>query len=113
MRVAAFTFPAALIGLAAAQSLPVAWFWLFVTGISAIIFTALSNGALQLLVEDRYRGRLMALWVGVHRVVTDGGLAGLGCTRARDDCAAGGGVASSILLLVTGAMRGAEFWRRV
>ncbi|BAH37630.1 major facilitator superfamily protein [Gemmatimonas aurantiaca T-27] len=114
MRVAAFTFPAALIGLAAAQSLPVAWFWLFVTGISAIIFTALSNGALQLLVEDRYRGRLMAFYglvfIGLSQMV--GSLA-LGALARAMTAPLAIGVASSILLLVTGAMRGAEFWRRV
>lgn len=114
MRVAAFTFPAALIGLALAQSLAMAWFWLFITGISAIIFTALSNGALQLLVEDRYRGRLMAFYglvfIGLSQMV--GSLA-LGALARVMTASLAIGVASSILLLATLLMRRAEFWRRV
>ena len=97
-----------------AGSLHLAWFWLFVTGLSAILFAALSNGALQLLVDEQYRGRLMAfyglVYIGLSQAV---GSFTLGAMARAMTAAHAIGIAAVVLLAVTVAMRRAEFWSRV
>ncbi|WP_337169260.1 MFS transporter [Gemmatimonas aurantiaca] len=114
MRVAAFTFPGALIGFAFAGSLHLAWFWLFITGLSAILFAALSNGALQLLVDEQYRGRVMAFYglvfIGLSQAV---GSFSLGAMARVMTAAHAIGIAAFVLLGVTVGMRRAGFWERV
>jgi MFS family permease len=114
MRAAGIVFPMTLLGVASSRSLHVAWIFLFVTGVSMIIFTALSNVALQLLVEDRYRGRLMAFYalvfIGLSQAV---GSLGLGALARAITAPLAIGVTASLLLVVTVSMRRAEFWRRV
>lgn len=114
MKAAAVTFPVALMGFALAPTQHVAWGWLFVTGIAAIVFTALSNGALQLMVEDRYRGRLMAFYglvfIGLSQAV---GSFGLGALARVTTAAHAIGITAAVLLFATLAMRDAAFWRKV
>ncbi|HEY0931428.1 MAG TPA: MFS transporter [Gemmatimonas sp.] len=114
MRVAAMVFPVTLLGLTMTRSLHVAWLFLFVTGVSMIVFTALSNVALQLLVDDRYRGRLMAFYalvfIGLSQAVGSLGLGALARAITAPHAIA---VTASILLMATVSMRRAEFWRRM
>lgn len=59
---AAVLFPIALIAFALTTHVVAAHLLLFAIGVAMIIFNALSNGVLQLLVDDAYRGRLMAFY---------------------------------------------------
>jgi MFS family permease len=62
LTVSAIAYPTLLLLLAASRA---TWFALLVLpllGVSLIVFNSLANGMLQLLVDDAYRGRLMALY---------------------------------------------------
>ena len=59
---AGLAFPTLLLGFAYTTTLAMAYVVLFATGVAMITFNALSNGVLQLLVEEKYRGRLMAFY---------------------------------------------------
>jgi len=59
---ASLAFPVLLIAFAASRTPLVANVLLVLTGIMMIMFNSLSNGVLQLLVAEQYRGRLMALY---------------------------------------------------
>jgi MFS family permease len=58
-------FTAGVLGVAASPSLPVALAWQACAGFGMIRYTATTNTLLQLLVDDRYRGRVM----GLHTVM--------------------------------------------
>ena len=66
-------FPLLLIALALATTSTQAMIVLFFTGSTMIIYNALGNGILQLLVREEYRGRLMAfyalLFVGLSQLL--------------------------------------------
>lgn len=62
LRTTAITFPALVIMLVITTDEIIAQFLLFSIGLIMIMFNALSNGTLQLLVPDEFRGRLMAFY---------------------------------------------------
>ncbi len=62
LTIASLIFPALLIAFACTRSALVANALLIVTGSAMIMFNSLSNGILQLLVAEQYRGRLMAFY---------------------------------------------------
>lgn len=55
-------FPLLILIFAIVKNVAAAHVILFFTGLTMIMFTALSNGTLQGIVEEEYRGRLMALY---------------------------------------------------
>lgn len=69
----ALAFPVLLLLFAMTRDATLATALLLLTGIAMIMFNALSNGTLQLLVADEYRGRLMAFYslvfVGLSQMV--------------------------------------------
>lgn len=112
---AALLFPSLLIAFAYTRAQSLAFVLLFASGLAMITWNALSNGVLQLMVEERFRGRLMAFYslvfVGLSQAVGSfaiGALArGMGASAAIALCAV-------VLLgaaLIT--MRRSEFWRVV
>lgn len=114
MRRASFGFPAVLIGFALSGSQHIAWIWLFLAGISAIVFTALINGALQLLVDERYRGRLMAFYSLVFLGLSQAlGSLVLGALARVSTAGIAIGASALVLLAVTFAMRRAQFWAKM
>jgi len=64
--VTGIAFPALVLGFSTVSNLAVAHMLLFAIGVVLIAFSALSNGALQLLTPDEYRGRLMAFYSLVY-----------------------------------------------
>jgi MFS family permease len=70
---AAVLFPILLIAFAYTRWVPLSYALLFASGLAMIMWNALSNGVLQLMVEERYRGRLMAFYalafVGLSQAV--------------------------------------------
>ena len=112
---AALLFPSLLIAFAYTRAVPAAYALLFASGLAMITWNALSNGVLQLMVDEQYRGRLMAFYslvfVGLSQAVGSfaiGALArGVGAPAAIALCAV-------VLLgaaLIT--MRRSGFWRAV
>ena len=100
---AAIAFPMLLVAFALTTTLRVAYGVLFATGVAMIIFNALSNGVLQLLVDERFRGRLMAFYSLVF----------VGLSQA---VGAGPGIAMSAVVLLGAsliALRWSDFWRIV
>ena len=96
-------------------TLAMAYVVLFATGVAMITFNALSNGVLQLLVEEQYRGRLMALYslvfVGLSQAVGSFAMGAL----ARVVTAPHAIAISAVLLMLASlyALRFSDFWRRV
>ena len=70
---AAVAFPLTLLLFALTTNVWAAHLLLFAIGVVMIMFNALSNGVLQLLVDDAYRGRLMAFYslvfIGVSQAI--------------------------------------------
>lgn len=105
---AALAFPLLLLAFAFTRTPWLANVLLLLTGMAMIMFNSLSNGVLQLLVDERYRGRLMAFYslvfVGLSQAV--GSLA-LGALARL----IGGGPAIAACALVLAVASGAA-WRR-
>jgi MFS family permease len=112
---AGLAFPSLLLGFAYTTTLAMAYVVLFATGVAMITFNALSNGVLQLLVEEQYRGRLMALYslvfVGLSQAVGSFALGAL----ARAITAPHAIACSAVVLMLASlyALRYSDFWRRV
>ncbi|WP_411282169.1 MFS transporter [Gemmatimonas sp.] len=112
---AGLAFPTLLLGFAYTTTLTMAYVVLFATGMAMITFNALSNGVLQLLVEEKYRGRLMAFYslvfVGLSQAVGSfalGALAGV--------VSAPHAIAISAVVLICAsvyAIKYSDFWKRV
>lgn len=114
MRAATYGFPVVLIGFALSGSQHLSWVWLFMAGVWSIMFGAITNSALQLLVEEKFRGRLMAFYglvfLGLSQAV---GSLMLGALARLTTAGAAIAASASLLLVITVAMRKAEFWRRI
>ena len=112
---AAIAFPALLFAFAVTSHPVLVWPLLFLTGIAMIAFNALSNGVLQLLVDEAYRGRLMAFYslvfIGLSQAV--GGVTLGALARWAGAPAAIAGSASILLVAALATWRRATFWRRV
>ncbi|QJR36191.1 MFS transporter [Gemmatimonas groenlandica] len=112
---AGLAFPTLLLGFAYTTTLTMAYVVLFATGVAMITFNALSNGVLQLLVEEKYRGRLMAFYslvfVGLSQAVGSFAIGAL----ARVVTAPHAIAASAVVLMLASlyALRYSDFWRRV
>ncbi|MCA2993173.1 MFS transporter [Gemmatimonas sp.] len=112
---AAIAFPLLLLAFAYTRHVLLAYLLLFCSGLAMIMWNALSNGMLQLMVEERYRGRLMAFYalvfVGLSQALGSLGIgvvAGLIGAPAAIACCAVVLLAASLV-----TMRRASFWRRV
>lgn len=112
---AALAFPLLLLAFAFTRTPWLANVLLLLTGMAMIMFNSLSNGVLQLLVDERYRGRLMAFYslvfVGLSQAV---GALALGALARM----LGGGPAIALCALVLAVASGAAwrrgmFWRQV
>ena len=112
---AGLAFPTLLLGFAYTTTLAMAYVLLFATGLAMITFNALSNGVLQLLVEEKYRGRLMAFYslvfVGLSQALGSFAMGAL----ARAVTAPHAIAISAVLLMLASlyALRFSDFWRRV
>ena len=112
---AAVAFPTLLLGFAYTTTLAMAYAVLFATGMAMITFNSLSNGVLQLLVEEKYRGRLMAFYslvfVGLSQAVGSFAIGAL----ARAITAPHAIACSAVVLMLASlyALRFSDFWRRV
>ena len=112
---AGLAFPTLLLGVAYTTTLAMAYVLLFATGLAMITFNALSNGVLQLLVEEKYRGRLMAFYslvfVGLSQALGSFAMGAL----ARVVTAPHAIAISAVLLMLASlyALRFSDFWRRV
>ena len=112
---AAVAFPTLLLGFAYTTTLAMAYVVLFATGMAMITFNSLSNGVLQLLVEEKYRGRLMAFYslvfVGLSQAVGSFAIGAL----ARVITAPHAIACSAVVLMLASlyALRYSDFWRRV
>lgn len=112
---AAMLFPSLLIAFAYTTHVALAYALLFASGLAMITWNALSNGILQLIVDEPFRGRLMAFYslvfVGLSQAVGSfaiGALARLlGASAAIAMCAV------VLLGASTITMRRSTFWRRV
>ncbi len=105
---AALAFPLLLLAFAFTRTPWLANVLLLLTGMAMIMFNSLSNGVLQLLVDERYRGRLMAFYslvfVGLSQAV---GALALGALARL----IGGGEAIAVCALVLAVASGVA-WRR-
>lgn len=112
---AALAFPALLLGFAYTTTVGLASVVLFATGMAMITFNALSNGVLQLLVEERYRGRLMAFYsmvfVGLSQAVGSFAIGALARAITAPNAIAMAAVALFSASLF--ALRRSDFWKRV
>ena len=112
---AGVAFPTLLLGFAYTTTLAMAYVVLFATGMAMITFNSLSNGVLQLLVEEKYRGRLMAFYslvfVGLSQAVGSFAIGAL----ARVITAPHAIACSAVVLMLASlyALRYSDFWRRV
>ena len=112
---AGLAFPTLLLGFAYTTTLAMAYVVLFATGMAMITFNSLSNGVLQLLVEEKYRGRLMAFYslvfVGLSQAVGSFAIGAL----ARVITAPHAIACSAVVLMLASlyALRYSDFWRRV
>jgi MFS family permease len=112
---AALLFPATLIVFAVTTNIVAAHLLLFAIGIAMIIFNALSNGVLQLLVDDAYRGRLMAFYslvfIGISQAF---GSFALGAAARWFGSAAAIGTSAGILFVASCyAWQRRDFWKHV
>ena len=112
---AGLAFPTLLLGFAYTTTLTMAYVVLFATGVAMITFNALSNGVLQLLVEERYRGRLMAFYslvfVGLSQAVGSFAIGALAHAITAPHAIALSAVALIGASLI--AVRRSDFWKRV
>jgi MFS family permease len=112
---AGLAFPTLLLGFAYTTTLAMAYVLLFATGLAMITFNSLSNGVLQLLVEEKYRGRLMAFYslvfVGLSQALGSFAMGAL----ARVVTAPHAIAISAVLLMLASlyALKFSDFWRRV
>ncbi len=112
---AGLAFPTLLLGFAYTTTLTMAYVLLFATGVAMITFNALSNGVLQLLVEEKYRGRLMAFYslvfVGLSQAVGSFMIGAL----ARVVSAPHAIAFSAVVLICASvfALLYSDFWKRV
>lgn len=112
---AGLAFPTLLLGFAYTTTLMMAYVVLFATGVAMITFNALSNGVLQLLVEEKYRGRLMAFYslvfVGLSQAVGSFAIGAL----ARVVTAPHAIAVSAVVLIFASlyALKRSDFWRLV
>ena len=112
---AGLAFPTLLLGFAYTTTLTMAYVVLFATGMAMITFNALSNGVLQLLVEEKYRGRLMAFYslvfVGLSQAVGSFALGALAGVVSAPHAIA---FAAVVLMMASlFALKYSDFWRRV
>lgn len=112
---AAMIFPTLLLIFAYTRSVPVAYALLFAAGLAMITWNALSNGVLQMMVEERFRGRLMAFYslvfVGLSQAV---GSFAIGALARLFNASAAIALCAVVLLgASTLTMRRSQFWRRV
>ncbi|WP_373063334.1 MFS transporter [Gemmatimonas sp.] len=112
---AGLAFPTLLLGFAYTTTLTMAYVVLFATGMAMITFNALSNGVLQLLVEEKYRGRLMAFYslvfVGLSQAVGSFALGALARVVSAPHAIA---FAAVVLMMASlFALKYSDFWRRV
>lgn len=112
---AAVAFPVLLLAFAYTRWLPLSYALLFASGLAMILWNALSNGLLQLMVDERYRGRLMAFYsfafVGLSQAV---GSFAIGALARLFDAPAAIALCALVLLgasLIT--MRRSTFWTAV
>lgn len=112
---AAVAFPVLLLAFAYTRWLPLSYALLFASGLAMILWNALSNGLLQLMVDERYRGRLMAFYalafVGLSQAV---GSFAIGALARLFDAPAAIALCAMVLLgasLIT--MRRSTFWTAV
>lgn len=112
---AGIAFPTLLLGFAYTTTLAMAHVLLFATGAAMITFNALSNGVLQLLVEEKYRGRLMAFYslvfVGLSQAVGSFAIGALARVVTAPHAIAFSAVA--LILASLYALKFSDFWRRV
>ncbi len=112
---AGLAFPTLLLGFAYTTTVGLAYIVLFATGMAMITFNALSNGVLQLLVEERYRGRLMAFYslvfVGLSQALGSFAIGAL----ARAISAPHAIALSAVALICASlfALKKSDFWQRV
>jgi hypothetical protein len=112
---AALCFPTLLLLFAYTRSVPVAYALLFAAGLAMIMWNALSNGVLQMIVEEPFRGRLMAFYslvfVGLSQAVGSFAIGGLARIF---DASAAIAVCAVVLMGASGAtMWRSSFWRAV
>jgi MFS family permease len=111
---AALAFPMLLLGFAYTTSVTMAYVVLLATGVAMITFNALSNGVLQLLVEEQYRGRLMAFYslvfVGLSQAVGSFAIGALARVVTAPHAIAL--AAAALLVASLYAMVSSNFWRR-
>jgi MFS family permease len=112
---AAVAFPVLLLAFAYTRWMPLSYLLLFASGLAMILWNALSNGVLQLMVDERYRGRLMAFYalafVGLSQAV---GSFAIGALARLFDAPAAIALCALVLLgasLVT--WRRSTFWQAV
>lgn len=112
---AGLLFPVLLFAFAWTTRADVASALLLAIGVTMITFNALSNGVLQMLVDERFRGRLMAFYslvfVGLSQAVGSFALGALARLVT-----AGGAIAMSAVVLIGAsllALGRSDFWRRV
>lgn len=112
---AALIFPVLVLAFAYTRWVPLAYALLFLSGLAMITWNALSNGLLQLMVEERYRGRLMAFYslvfVGLSQAVGSFAIGAL--ARVLDAPAAIALCATVLLGASVITLRRASFWRVV
>ena len=115
LMMAGLAFPALMLGFAYTTTLPMVYVVLFAIGMAMITFNALSNGVLQLLVQEQYRGRLMAFYslvfMGLSQAVGSFAIGAL----ARVVSAPHAIALSAVVLLIATlyALKYSDFWRRV
>ncbi len=104
-----------MLAFAYTTTLTMVYVVLFAIGMAMITFNALSNGVLQLLVQEQYRGRLMAFYslvfMGLSQAVGSFAIGAL----ARVVSAPHAIALSAVVLLVATlyALKYSDFWRRV
>lgn len=112
---AALLFPVLVLAFAYTRWVPLAYALLFLSGLAMITWNALSNGLLQLMVEERYRGRLMAFYslvfVGLSQAVGSFAIGAL--ARVLDAPAAIALCATVLLGASVITLRRSSFWRVV
>ena len=112
---AALLFPVLVLAFAYTRWVPLAYALLFLSGLAMITWNALSNGLLQLMVEERYRGRLMAFYslvfVGLSQAVGSFAIGAL--ARVLDAPAAMALCATVLLGASVITLRRSSFWRVV
>jgi len=112
---AALLFPALLLAFAYTRAAPLAFALLFLSGLAMIMWNALSNGVLQVMVDERYRGRLMAFYslvfVGLSQALGSFVIGAL--ARALDAPTAIALCAVVLLGASLLTMRRSTFWRAI